>query len=255
MTMTPYYNSNGITLYHGDCIDILRSMAPGSVDAVITDPPYGIDYQSAWRTEDQRHAKIANDKAPFIWWLADACHVLADGGCMLCFCRWDTSELFRLVITVAGFSIRSQVVWDREIHGMADPKTCFSPRHDLVWFATKGSYSFHGGRPASVVRARRVNGLDLQHPNEKPLDLMTQMVTSVADRADVVLDPMCGSGTTLLAAQQTGRTAIGIELDERYCEIAANRLRRALEDPTPVQTTVQPDRRRRAVAVDAECSR
>jgi site-specific DNA-methyltransferase (adenine-specific) len=137
------------------------------VDAVITDPPYGIDFQSNMR--DKRLPKIANDKRPFIWFLHDAYRVTKDGGCCICFCRWDTEDVFRMAMEAAGFRIKSQLVWDRVNHGMGDLRGAFAPRHDVMWFGTKGKFAFHDGRPASVIPARRVSGTHLVHPNEKPI--------------------------------------------------------------------------------------
>jgi adenine-specific DNA-methyltransferase len=223
--MTPYYEHAGITIYHGDCLDVLRGLEAESVDAVITDPPYGIDYQSAWRIDKADwKPKIYNDKAPFIWWLWDAFRVTADGGCVLCFCRWDTQEVFRVALDAAGYNVKSQVIWDRGAHGMGDLKASYAPQHDAIWFGTKGAYDFHGGRPASIVRAPRLSGDALLHPNEKPVELMSQLIGSVADSSQTVLDPMMGSGSTLVAAKLRGRQAIGIEIEEKYCEIAVKRL-------------------------------
>lgn len=231
--MTPYYEQSGVTIYHGDCMDVLRGFPMESVDAVIADPPYGIDYQSAWRTDKANwKPKIYNDKAPFIWWMWDAFRVTADGGSVLCFCRWDTQEVFRLALDAAGYSVKSQVIWDRGSHGMGDLKASYAPQHDAIWFGVKGSYDFHGGRPASVVRAQRLSGEQLLHPNEKPVELMAQLVGTVADSSQTVLDPMMGVGSTLVGAKLRGRKAIGIEIDEANCEIAANRLR---QDALPLE--------------------
>ena len=82
------------TVITGDSLTVLRDMEADSVDMVITDPPYGIDYQSSRKEKASRLAKIANDKAPFIWWIYDAARVVKRGGGVLCFTRWDVQQVF-----------------------------------------------------------------------------------------------------------------------------------------------------------------
>lgn len=212
------------TLYEGDCLEVMRQLPDNSVDAVVTDPPYGIDYQSGHRYKLAKLPKIANDERPFVWWLYDAFRVLKDGGAILCFCRWDVQEAFRLAMEWAGFTIKSQVIWDRQSHGMGDLKAAFAPNHDVIWFGVKGRFEFPGKRPQSVVRSTRVSGVDLIHPNEKPVDLMRWCVESVTPKGGTVLDPFAGSGSTLVAAVENGYKAIGIELDATYCEIIRKRM-------------------------------
>lgn len=215
-------------MYEGDCLRILPTLPSESVDAVITDPPYGMSYQSSWRIDKtSRFAKIAGDDAPFVWFLPEAVRILRDGGILLCFCRWDSAEAFHMAIQWAGLKVRGQLVWDRIGHGMGDLTSSPAPQHDIIWFATKGKYRFPGGRPKSVLRHQRLAGVNLTHPNEKPEDLMTDLVLSYTSPGQIVLDPFCGSGTTGVAAVRNGRAFIGVELDPAYCEIAKQRIMEA----------------------------
>jgi DNA modification methylase len=84
-----------VVLVQGDCLDMLRQLPDGCVDAVITDPPYGISFQSAWRTESERFGVIVGDGEPAVRWLSRAASVIARSGCVVCFCRWDTAETFK----------------------------------------------------------------------------------------------------------------------------------------------------------------
>lgn len=98
------------TIIHGDSLTVLRQMEPESVDAIITDPPYGINYVS------QTGASIKNDKSPFIWFLYDAFRVLKSGeagrGGLICFTRWDVEQTFIDAMKIAGFNVKSEVIWD-----------------------------------------------------------------------------------------------------------------------------------------------
>lgn len=195
----------------------LAAIPSGSVDAVVVDPPYGIGYRS-------RKGAVANDRRPFIWWLYDAYRVTKRRAALLCFCRWDVQEVFRVAIEAAGFSVRSQIVWDRMVHSAGNVRQQFAPQHDVAWFATKGNFSFPGGRPRSVLPVRRVSYRAAEHPTEKPFDLMRQLVSAITPPNGVVLDPCAGSGSTGAAAVWERRRFIGIELDEHHANTATRRL-------------------------------
>lgn len=213
---------------NADCKDALRDIPDGSIHAVITDPPYGIDYQSARRIDNRaRLPKIANDKKPFTVWLPEAFRVTRNGGALLCFCRWDVQEAFRVAIIEAGFDVKSQVIWDREAHGMGDLEGAFAPQHDIIWFAVKGAFKFPSARPKSILRYLRLSGDALLHPNEKPVDLMRHLVKAVTYNGDTVLDCFTGSGSTGEACVIEGRSFIGIEIDPHYTEVARARISRA----------------------------
>lgn len=224
-TSRPEQLAPGVTLYEGDCLDVLRTLEPGSVDAVITDPPYGIRFQSAWRTETKRFDEIANDGKPFVWWLHTAADLLKPTGCLVCFCRWDTAEAFRTTIELAGLKIGAQLVWDRVGHGMGDLSGRPSPQHDIMWFAVKGKYKLPGSRPSSVYRCQRISGNDLRHPNEKPLRLMRDLIVDYVPAGGRVLDPFGGSGTTAVAAMLEDRECVSIELDPAHCDTIRRRVR------------------------------
>lgn len=213
------------TLYRGDCLDVMRSMPSASVDAVITDPPYGIDYQSARRTDkSQWKPKIANDGQPFIWWLHDAARLLRESGALICFCRWDVQDAFKQAIVWSGLTIKAQVIWDRESHGMGDLTGSPSPQHDVIWFATPGGFKFANGRPSSVIRSIRLPGEALTHPNEKPIDLMCKIVRDYTSPGHIVFDPFMGSGVAGEACAKNGRAFVGCEIDATYFERDCRRI-------------------------------
>jgi len=241
--MKPTWEREGIQLFHGDALAVLPSIDCEQVDAVIADPPYGIDYQSAWRTDrTQWKPKIANDGRPFVWWLFPAYRVAKPSSCLLCFCRWDVQQAFQDAMEWSGWDVRSQIIWDREAHGMGDLNGCPAPQHDVLWFGVKGNYKFHGNRPKSVVRSMRLGGLELTHPNEKPLDLLRQLIVDYVPEGGTVLDCFLGSGTTAVACIQTGRKFIGCEIDDTHYRDAEQRIKDELDraplftEPAQVQT-------------------
>jgi len=219
-----------VKVVEGDCLDVLRELPGGCVDAVVTDPPYGISYQSARRIDkSQWKPKIANDDAPFVWWLFDAARALRDGGALLCFCRWDVQEAFRLAIGWAGLKVRGQLIWDRVGHGAGDPAVSPAPQHDVIWYATKARRVFHAMRPKSVIRALRLSGDALRHPNEKPEPLLASLVGSYVAPGELILDPFAGSGTTGVAAALEGRRCLLIEKEPAYAAICRERVAKVMD--------------------------
>lgn len=206
------------TIIHADSLTVLRQMEPESVDAVITDPPYGINYVS------QTGAKVKNDTAPFIWFLYDAFRVLKPGGSIICFTRWDVQQTFIDAMKIAGFKVKSEVIWDKVLHGMGDTAAAFAPSHENIIFAIKGKYSFPGHRPRDLVTYQKLASSQMIHPTEKPVGLLTNLISSVTKPGDLIVDPFAGSGSTCVAAKKTGRRFIGIELDDEHFEKASRRI-------------------------------
>ena len=215
------------TIIHGDSLTVLRQMEAESVDAIITDPPYGINYVS------QTGARIKNDKSPFIWFLYDAFRVLKSGesgrGSLVCFTRWDVQQTFIDAMKMAGFQVKSEVIWDKVFHGMGDTKAAFAPSHENIIFAVKGKFGFPGHRPKDLITFQKVNSSHMVHPTEKPVGLLANLITSVTKPGDLILDPFAGSGSTLVAAKKTGRRFVGVELDDDFYQIAQQRIEEAVE--------------------------
>lgn len=221
-------------IYLGDAMKVLgggSAVPSGSVDLVIADPPYGIDFSSDRQKGIARKALrgIRNDKAPFVWFLHHAAGCLKDGGCLLCFSRWDVQDVFMRAIAMSGLDVRSVVVWDKTTHGMGNLKSAFAPSYETAIFATKGKYEFPGKRPNDVIACAKVPPSKLEHPNEKPVELMAALIDATCPEGGTVLDPFMGVGPVGVACANSGREYIGIELDEGYYEIAKQRIAEAFE--------------------------
>jgi DNA modification methylase len=214
-----------IKIIHGDCLQTMKEIPDKSIDCIITDPPYGIDYQSARRTDkSQWKPKIANDKTPCTIWTDEAFRIMKENTSLLCFTRWDTEHDFRQALTNSGFVCKQQIIWDKVVHGMGDLTGDFASQHENIIFAHKGRFTFKGKRPKSIFRVQRVTPTELKHPNEKPVDLMEKLVSSITCEKDIVLDLFAGIGTTGVACKNLNRSFIGIELDENYFNIAEERI-------------------------------
>lgn len=214
-------------IFYGDCLEVMSFFEAEAFDAIITDPPYGIDFQSNRRVASAKLERIANDDAPYLEWLPDAYRLTKTGGCLFCFCRWDVQEVFRTAIEEVGYTVRSQVVWDKKHHGMGDLEQQFSPMHEVAWFATKGKYKFPGKRPNSVISVMRPN-TNYIHPTEKPFELMRTIIEAIVPPGGTIFDPFSGSGSTVVAATTTGRCGAGAEIHEPYYKASCGRLEGAM---------------------------
>jgi DNA methylase len=221
--MEPYYDHAGITIYHGDCREILPTLGP--VDLVLTDPPYGINHTSGqsrelWGAVSDAwgDASIKGDDDTT---LRD--YVIAWAGGLPCIV-FGTWRIVRPVNT------HTVLIWDKGANsGMGDLSIPFKPSFEEIYLI--GKHGYCGSRDEGVLKGFYQPGrisMGRIHPMQKPVTLMRYLMSKTTSAT--ILDPFMGSGTTLRAAKDLGRRAIGIEIDERYCEIAARRLSQEVFD-------------------------
>lgn len=206
--MTPYYQDNAVTIYHGDCREIDAWDIAGGV--MVTDPPYGIALASGRGGAAHGTCEIANDEDVSI---RDDILARWGGRPAVVFGSWRRPR-------PAG--TRAVLIWDKGGHaGMGDLSFPWKPNYEEIYILGPG---FAGQRTTSVLQdfINPTFNANRSHPTQKPIGLMRGLVAKCPPLAEVV-DPFMGSGSTLRAAKDLGRKAIGIELEERYCEIAARR--------------------------------
>ena len=211
-------------IYFGDCLDFIKELPDNSMDVCLTDPPYGIGFQSNWASVSK--PKIQNDEVPFIDWIKPLFPKMKDSGRLLCFYRWDVQDSFLNEIFEAGFTVKSQIVWDKIVLGMGDLKGEFAPQHENIIYATKGRYEFAGKRPSTVYNVERINSTKLIHPNQKPPDLIKRLILDISQPTDTIFDPFGGSMATYIACQELNRTCLTCELSQEYYEIGLNNVKK-----------------------------
>lgn len=223
-----------MTLMLGDCLDRMNEIKDGSVDLVLTDPPYGMSYQSNRRTATDKFQKIANDNN--LDWLSvfvDETHrVMAKDTADFVFCSWHNVDVFKQHLE-RRFTMKNLLVWVKNVHGSGDLTGAYAPKHEIVFFVHKGRCLLRAGRRPDVLDYAKVHGSKMVHPTEKPVDLCARLVADASDCGAVVLDPFMGSGTTGVACVNTGRNFIGIERDEGYFKIAQDRINDAIRARIP----------------------
>lgn len=212
-------------IINGDCLEVMKEMPDNCVDLILTDPPYGMSYQSARRIATPQFAKIEKDDDVtwFPKFIAEAYRVLKDDSHIYIFCNDYAISDFRRLMGVAGFTPKRTLVWVKNNHTSGDLEGDYGNKTEFILYAQKGRRELIGKRDTNVLGFDRV--ADLKHPTEKPVDLCRYFIAKSSNKDDIVLDPFIGSGTTARAAADLQRNYIGIEIDPNYCKIAEQRLK------------------------------
>ncbi len=211
-------------LIQGDCLEKMKEIESGSVDMILTDPPYGMDFQSNHRKE--KYSKIKNDK-DLNWlgvWVDELFRVAADNTAHYVFCSFHNVDKFKQSLE-KKFKIKNMLVWEKNNTSMGDLKADFAPKYEMIIFIQKGRRFINGKRDPNILKFDRTG--NKLHPTQKPVDLLQYLIEKFSDEGAVILDPFAGSGSTGVAAKNLNRKFIGIELDENYFNIAKERINNA----------------------------
>jgi hypothetical protein len=232
--VSTYYAGRWATLYLGDCRDVLPTLERRSVDLLIADPPYAVNWQSGYRPEALD--RMSGDDGSVNWpavlglittrLLRNCRHAYVFG--------YPAADLAPMRL-----SATAELIWDKDQIGLGNLSVPWGREHERFTFGVYDDCSSADRKKAgrgrlaarlrqgSVLRVPRPNGLQVRHPSEKPIPLLRALVEASSCLGETVLDPTCGVGSTLVAAVLAGRHAVGIELDERYMDIAIDRIQRA----------------------------
>lgn len=258
--MTPYYEQDGITIYHGESLNVLADLPPSDIAAVIADPPYSsggmfrgdrasdpankYSLGKSWPDREgnsykplQVYGSFSGDsrdqRSYLVWcsmWLSHCWRIAKPTAQAFVCTDWRQLPTTTDAVQAGGWTWRGLCVWDK---GVGRPmKGRFRNHLEYVVWASHGAMPEADEIYPSALLKHAPPGTDREHVTQKPESLIAELL-SVAPSGSV-LDPFIGSGTTLAVAKRMGRRAIGIEIEERYCETAAKRLSQgvlALEMP------------------------
>jgi len=255
--MRPYYERDGITIYNADCLDVLPLIEAESAALILTDPPYNVSARGGRANttigrlprKDGTFREVRRDFGEWDhgWepdpFLAEVPRLLAPGGSLVAF----TSEFLFAPYLASGLEHRSLAYWRKSNPAPNFRKQIVRAVEMAVWQTKGGGWTFNAGgyRPnewegpedGEVVLSEGpiISGFTVQntgearvHPTQKPEWLMREWVSLWSNPGDLILDPFMGSGTTLRAAADLGRRAIGIEISDDYCAGAVERLRQGV---------------------------
>ena len=221
--------TENINLLQGDCIDLLPKIPDGSIDAIITDPPYFLGMTHNGQKGCFNDLAICK---PFYQKLfTEYKRVLKPDGCVYFFCDWR-SYAFYYPLFDSVLGARNMLVWDKQ----SGAGNFYTYQHELVIFTTKRN-AFNVKETKNIITgirsfstgAKKTNG-EKVHPTQKPIELIEKFILDSTDAGDTVLDSFAGSGTTGVACINTDRKFIGMELDDQYFNIAKQRIEKALTE-------------------------
>ncbi len=214
-------------VYNCDCADLMAQMPDNSIDLIIADPPYGVSWNHGCLSNDSIGSAIAT----FASFLRQATRVLKKGSCCCCFCSSSgrASPVFVAWIDLLQTHLRYKktVIWDKRRMGLG---THYRQTYEYILIAFKGGSPCRWYGPKNVcdiLRYNRERPGETIHPTPKPVPLLSKLISLHSATGDIVLDPFCGSGSTLVAARQLGRNFIGVELSELFAGESAYRLQKA----------------------------
>lgn len=212
MSLQPYYDDGQCTIYHGDACSVLAKLDAGQADVFITDPPYGT------RTEQRDEWMVGefSNVMPVI--LPELHRVGVTNAALYLFTSWKLMAdwVFRCS---PYFRMQNFLIWDKGRHSGTFGMYSWQFHWEGIYYGIKGPRPIRAYMP-DVLRTTE----HPKYPMQKPVDVLSRLILASSDVGQLIVDPFLGSGTTLRAAKDLGRKCIGIEIEEKYCEIAARRL-------------------------------
>lgn len=221
-------------IIHGDSREVMKRWKYGPIKLILTDPPYGKYYIGTQKKTKPPEVLIGDDKnaVQLIKVAIQTClpH-LAEDSHLIVFCDWQHEPEIRNVLEDLGLAIRGQLIWVKENHSIGDVYHTFAPKHEVMIHAVKG-------RP--IVSPRLPDVFDIsrthesEHPTEKPVELLKQIINSCSVENDTILDPFGGSGSTLIAGLELHRDTYMIEIDRQYVNEAYRRLEQLITSQSDI---------------------
>jgi len=199
----------------------IQQLANNCVDLVVTDPPYGMEFQSNFRKT--KHKSIQNDDN-LDWlggWVKELKRVCKDEAHLYIFCSWHNIDKFKAEVG-AYFKVKNILIWEKNNTGMGDLEGDYAPKYEMILFCSNGQKKLNGGRDSNILKARRTG--NEKHPTEKPINLISYLIEKSSNKGDLVLDTFGGSCGTAIASRQLERNCYCFEIEADYCKVARERL-------------------------------
>lgn len=203
-------------LFHGSCLDYIPTLEDASIDLLLTDPPYGMDFKSGWVDK----SKIQNDKIKdttilFESVLSSVKSKLKDNAHIYIFGNIYYMEDIKPIIE-KYYKLENIIIWDRKIIGMGNLKS-YGPSFDIIYFCSNLKWKdLNGVRERDILQFERVPPSNLKHPTEKPLDLLKFLIKKSSKENDTILDPFAGGGSAIIAGMELNRNVKASEIEEEY---------------------------------------
>ncbi len=214
-------------IYNEDCLKGMKKIPDNSVDLVVTDPPYLVNYKTNHR-KDKSHRfnnVILNDdnEQLIIDYINECYRIMKPNTAMYMFCSSSKVDFFKQQLE-KKFKIKNMIIWVKNNHTAGDLQASFGRKYEIIFLVNKGRKKLEGKRITDVWFFDRVSGKKQMHQNQKPVDLLEQCINKHSVEGDVVFDGFIGGGSTAIACINTNRNYIGFELDEGYYKLAKERI-------------------------------
>lgn len=211
----------------------------GCIDLVVTDPPYGINFNSnhskskEYRDNLKSVDGILNDGKDNLNFLEEVAtelfRLLKDNTHLYWFTRWDKVEEQKPMLEQIGFKVKNNIIWMKNNWSMGDLKGAYAGQYECILFCQKGRRELNEvdgkKRHSDILQFDRISPNKLLHSHQKPVELLELLIKKSSNENDIVLDPFMGCASTAVAAIKSGRKFLGFELDEKHYETANNRLK------------------------------
>ena len=213
-------------IYNQDCLEGMKLVNGKSIDMIITDPPYLMNYKSNRRIKQEKFDYIMNDinsEEMIIKYIEECFRILKDNTAIYLFCSWHHIDFFKQEFE-KYFKLKNLIVWSKNNHGSGDLKGAYAPKHELILYGHKGRSLFREKRIPDVIDFPKIPSKQLLHPTEKPVGLLELFIKNSSDKDNIIFDGFIGSASTVITCLNTGRQYIGFELDNKYYNIANERV-------------------------------
>ena len=206
----------------------LKKIPDESVNLIIIDPPYGIEFDTNFRNEQSEtigEISLDNEKIfeTFPDVVRECYRILKNDSALYCFSRWDTTHRF-IAILQKYFKVKNRLNWVKNNWSMGDLSGSYAMQCEGIIFAVKGRHILKEGRPTDYLPYDRVSNQSLFHSHQKPIKLIDFLIKNSSKRGDTILDCYMGSGSIIISAVNLGRKSIGIELNDKYIDVTNKRL-------------------------------
>ena len=208
-------------LIQGDCLEVMKGIEDGSVDMVLTDPPYGMSFRSNYRKKKYRGIKSDTTLDWLDIFASECFRVAKNNTAHYVFCSFHNIDKFKRAFE-NQFKVKNILIWEKNNTSMGDLAGDFAPKYEMILFLHKGRRTINGKRDANILKFSKTG--NNYHPTQKPVDMCEYLLAKFSDVGNTVLDPFMGSGTTGVACKNLNRDFIGIELDKTYFNIAKKRI-------------------------------
>ncbi|WP_436964328.1 DNA-methyltransferase [Staphylococcus xylosus] len=214
-------------IYNEDCLKGMENIPDKSIDLIVTDPPYLVNYKTGYR-KDKSHRfnkVILNDDNEGLLkeYIKECYRILKEDTAMYMFCSVAKVDFFKSELE-KYFTVKNMIIWQKNNHTAGDLNTAFGRKYEIAFLVNKGNKIFNGKRLTDIWNFKRVAGDEQVHQNQKPIALIEQCIEKHSNENDTVFDGFMGSGTTAIAALNTNRNFIGYELDNGYYNVAVERI-------------------------------